>query len=256
MNNKICPPQEKVSFILYVEYKKHLELLSNKQIGELLMALFKYAECGRIVELDGMTRMAFSFIKNQMDRDCEKWETTKKMRSEAGRKGGLSRWKKTSEGESDDIKNECWTEESETDGEETDDNGMDEYEADEYETDSRQTDRDGTFVKETKKDRTVGKGTSRAETDDKKTGNKKVSKTATDKLVASEKEKSKDKKSDGEKQNIAKATDARKKKAKESVYVNENVNVNVYENENDYIKRLSPDVLKAFNEFIDMRKWG
>lgn len=53
------------------------------------MALFEYAESGRILDLSGMEKMAFSFIRKQMDKDSQKWEETKHKRQAAGRKGGI-----------------------------------------------------------------------------------------------------------------------------------------------------------------------
>ncbi len=38
--------------------------------------------------MDGMTRMAFSFIKVQMDRDSEKYQATVEKRRESGKLGG------------------------------------------------------------------------------------------------------------------------------------------------------------------------
>ena len=38
------------------------------------MALFGYAKRGEIPQFDGMLKMAFSFIKAQMDRDSEKYK--------------------------------------------------------------------------------------------------------------------------------------------------------------------------------------
>lgn len=78
--------QEKKSFMLYFDYREHLALLNDEERGRLLMALFDYGEYGTDPELDGAPRMAFSFIRAQMDRDNEKWET----KARAGRQGGLS----------------------------------------------------------------------------------------------------------------------------------------------------------------------
>lgn len=80
---------EKKSFLLYLDYREHFELLDDEGKGRLLMALFEYAESGRILELSGMEKMAFSFIRKQMDKDSQKWEETKHKRQAAGRKGGI-----------------------------------------------------------------------------------------------------------------------------------------------------------------------
>lgn len=65
---------EKKSFLIYMDCEQHLQLLSNEERGELFMALFGYAKRGKIPEFDGMLKMAFSFIKAQMDRDIERYE--------------------------------------------------------------------------------------------------------------------------------------------------------------------------------------
>ncbi len=52
------------------------------------MALFDYAEFSTVLELDGMSKMAFSFIKAQMDRDKEKYESICNRNKENGQKGG------------------------------------------------------------------------------------------------------------------------------------------------------------------------
>lgn len=80
----------KTSFILYSEYRDHINLLSQSQKGDLLDALFCHAndeEC----ELEGLTSMAFSFIAAQVNRDYIKYQQVKERRVEAGRKGGLAK---------------------------------------------------------------------------------------------------------------------------------------------------------------------
>jgi tRNA-dihydrouridine synthase len=54
--------------------------------------LMEYEKTGIEPELNGMVKMAFSFIKAQLDRDREKWEDKKNKRSEAGKKGMANRW--------------------------------------------------------------------------------------------------------------------------------------------------------------------
>lgn len=78
----------KNSFVLYCDYMKQIELLNMEQRGVLLTAIMQYSSGQEVVEMDGMTNMAFSFIQNQLDRDKEKYERTVKSRSDAGKKGG------------------------------------------------------------------------------------------------------------------------------------------------------------------------
>ena len=64
-------------------------MLSDEQAGMLIKALLHYTTTEEDPELtDGMVRMAYAFIKAQIDRDAEKWEETCKRRSEAGKLGG------------------------------------------------------------------------------------------------------------------------------------------------------------------------
>lgn len=95
--------ERKKSFVIYADYLRHIELLSMEQRGELLTAILTYADSGEARELDGMTSMAFSFIKAQMDRDQEKWEQTKIRRAIAGQKGGQARAAHLREGETKDV---------------------------------------------------------------------------------------------------------------------------------------------------------
>lgn len=78
----------KNSFVLYTDYLQQIELLSNEQRGVLLTAVMKYAAGLEMPEMDGITMMAFSFIKYNMDKDNEKYERTVKARQEAGKSGG------------------------------------------------------------------------------------------------------------------------------------------------------------------------
>ena len=78
----------KKSFILYHDYRQHLELLSDEDKGSLLMALFDYSEWGTLPGFEGMKKMAFSFIRAQMDRDMAKYEATCERNRKNGQKGG------------------------------------------------------------------------------------------------------------------------------------------------------------------------
>ena len=73
---------KKKSFILYADYIKHIERLSDDEAGKLFKAIFCYVNNGRLPDLDGMSAMAFSFISNQLDNDLQKYEETCKKRSE------------------------------------------------------------------------------------------------------------------------------------------------------------------------------
>lgn len=78
----------KSSFLIYHEYREALELLTDEQRGQLLMALIDYSEAGKLPKLDGVAMMAFTFIRSQMDRDLEKYNNRCKTSRENGKKGG------------------------------------------------------------------------------------------------------------------------------------------------------------------------
>lgn len=83
--------ERKKAFLIYCDYKQHLELLSAEECGLLFIALLDYAETRKPPKLHGATAMAFSFIKAQMDRDEAKYEERCIVNRENGAKGGRPR---------------------------------------------------------------------------------------------------------------------------------------------------------------------
>lgn len=79
------------NIILFQNYKENISLLSQKQKGDLLDAIFAFNE-GEEIDLEPITKMAFSFIKIDMKRNFEKWSETKNGRSYNGRLGNIKRW--------------------------------------------------------------------------------------------------------------------------------------------------------------------
>ena len=63
-------------------------MLSMEQRGILITSLMRYVADKEVPEMDGMTVMAYSFIRSQIDRDFEKYEETCRKRAEAGKLGG------------------------------------------------------------------------------------------------------------------------------------------------------------------------
>jgi hypothetical protein len=61
------------SFILYQEYHKNISILTQNQKGDLLDAIFSYNQ-GIEIELDPIVKMAFSFIKSDLDRNKAKYQ--------------------------------------------------------------------------------------------------------------------------------------------------------------------------------------
>ena len=76
------------SFVLYTSYMEHISLLNHEQRGILLTAIYSYIMESELPEMDGMTKMAFSFIKSQLDKDLKKYEEICRKRREAGKAGG------------------------------------------------------------------------------------------------------------------------------------------------------------------------
>lgn len=89
--------EEKRSFVLYYDYREHLQILTDEERGKLLMALMDYGMTGEPPKLKGAALMAFSFITSQMDRDAERYAEKCKKRSEAGKQGGRPRKAKATE---------------------------------------------------------------------------------------------------------------------------------------------------------------
>lgn len=60
---------DKVSFLIYLDYEEQFDLLSDEQLGQLIRGIMKYEKTKEVPEnLDGMVKIAFSFIKAQLDR--------------------------------------------------------------------------------------------------------------------------------------------------------------------------------------------
>lgn len=82
---------DKSSFLIYLDYEEQFNLLTDEQIGQLMRAIIKYEKTREIPQLDGVIKMAFSFIKTQLDRDREKYEARCEKNRENAKKGGRPR---------------------------------------------------------------------------------------------------------------------------------------------------------------------
>ena len=87
----------KDSFILYTEQKEIFDNLSDEEAGQLIKAIFDYAETGKISNLNKTLKLLFIPIRQDLDRNSDKWEKTKEKRSLAGKKGMQKRWESKSE---------------------------------------------------------------------------------------------------------------------------------------------------------------
>ena len=78
----------KSSFVLYTEYLRHIQKMNMEQRGELFTAILCYAAGESVPELDAAADMAFSFIRERMDRDNAAYMEKVEKRREAGKLGG------------------------------------------------------------------------------------------------------------------------------------------------------------------------
>ena len=83
----------KDTFIIYTSFYKPISILSDKQLGRLFRAIFKY-NLGEAVDVEDDIRMAFEFFKNQFDIDESKYQAKIMKNIEGGRKGGNPNFKK------------------------------------------------------------------------------------------------------------------------------------------------------------------
>lgn len=87
------------SFILYTSYYSIIEGLSDAQLGQLMRALFLYARDGEQIQLEPVVRMAFAFIKDNIDRNTEKYQK----KCERNRENIRKRWLKNTKNTTEDI---------------------------------------------------------------------------------------------------------------------------------------------------------
>lgn len=81
MNNK-------KSFILYTDVYDSIKELSIGDKAQLLDAIYQYVIEDKVPNLTPISKMAFSFIKREIDRNDDKWESIRERNVENGKKGG------------------------------------------------------------------------------------------------------------------------------------------------------------------------
>lgn len=90
---------DKKSFVAYLSWFDALEEYSDAEVGQLMRALARYAKTGEKPEFsDRGMRVNWKFMCSDVKRASEKWDETRKKRSNAGKRGMAKRW-----GKSDDI---------------------------------------------------------------------------------------------------------------------------------------------------------
>lgn len=87
--------KERLSFLVYKEWRDMINTMSADQSQQFLQAIFAYQDGDDIDEIitDPSVKMVFTLIKKQFDRDAEKYEDTCQKRSEWGKKGAEARQK-------------------------------------------------------------------------------------------------------------------------------------------------------------------
>lgn len=82
--------EEKKSFLVYHDIKPILDKLPDEKVGTLFRAMVNYSVERVEPRFDDFAlEIAFIPIRQQLDRNMEKWDEIKEKRAEAGRKGGL-----------------------------------------------------------------------------------------------------------------------------------------------------------------------
>ena len=90
---------DKKSFVAYLSWFDALEEYSDAEVGQLMRALARYAKTGEKPEFsDRGMRGNWKFMCSDVKRASDKWDETRKKRSNAGKRGMAKRW-----GKPDDI---------------------------------------------------------------------------------------------------------------------------------------------------------
>ena len=82
---------KKSAFKIYGSYAEQVNALTDSEAGRLFKALVNYRNGEEPKNLSGMEQIAFLFIRQQMDYDCEKYERRCEQNRKNGMKGGRPR---------------------------------------------------------------------------------------------------------------------------------------------------------------------
>lgn len=78
----------KKSFILYTDLHETIKELDDTEAANLLRAIFRYHSGEDIGDVDRSTKLIMKGLEQTFKREDSKWESIRKKRAEAGRKGG------------------------------------------------------------------------------------------------------------------------------------------------------------------------
>ena len=80
---------DKSSFVLYTNFYNQFAMLCAEDRGDLILAIFEYEATGEVkTPLTPLPALAFSFIKDTLERDRAAYEETCRRNRENGKKGG------------------------------------------------------------------------------------------------------------------------------------------------------------------------
>ncbi len=82
---------DKKSFIVHFSTYESIKDFDDAQLGKIFRAMCEYAITGKEITLTKMLKVAFRFVKSQMDADIEKYKETCKKRSDAGHSSAQKR---------------------------------------------------------------------------------------------------------------------------------------------------------------------
>ncbi len=82
---------KKEAFVIYTRYYDVLKDASIEEFGYIFKAILYYENFGTVIDMPNNLKIAFGFIKNQLDLDREKYEKKIASCKENGKKGGLAK---------------------------------------------------------------------------------------------------------------------------------------------------------------------
>lgn len=92
------------SIVLYDSWGRMICDLPNEQAATLIKMVFNYTFNDLVSESDDITVNAiFGMIREKLDEDADKWEETRRARSEAGKRGNAVRWGNRKTSQSDNL---------------------------------------------------------------------------------------------------------------------------------------------------------
>ena len=77
----------KKAFLLYADYFDYFQTLNDDELGRVIRAIFAYQRTGEIPSFDDRAlKLVFDLIRNQIDRDFDKWRASAEKRKAAAQK--------------------------------------------------------------------------------------------------------------------------------------------------------------------------